>query len=71
MPEPRWQGGANIPVFGESVNPISTGGADYAHQSNTRPPQIVRPSDIPVDRYITGQSHYGVIPVNFSEMHRM
>ena len=35
------------------------------------PPQIFRPSVIPVDRYITGQSHYGVIPVNFSEMHQM
>ena len=46
MPEPRWQGGANIPVFGESVNPISTGGADYAHQIILAPPDF-RPSDGP------------------------
>ena len=34
-------GGVSPPVFGQTVNPISTrcrGGADYAHNSTTRPP---------------------------------
>ena len=26
------------PVFGQTVNPISTKGADYAHHSTTSPP---------------------------------
>ena len=35
------------PVFGQTVNPISTRGADYAHHSNTSPPRIFRPCDGP------------------------
>ena len=32
-------GGCSPPVFGQTVNPISTrGGADYAHHSTTSPP---------------------------------
>ena len=32
-------GGAIVsPVFGQTVNPISTRGADYAHHSTTSPP---------------------------------
>ena len=28
------------PVFGQTVNPISTRGADYAHHSNPSPPRF-------------------------------
>jgi len=35
----RGAGGALVPlVFGQTVNPISTRGADHAQHSNTRPP---------------------------------
>ena len=38
--------GGHVPplVFGTSVNPISTGVADYVHQSTLPPPQIFRHS---------------------------
>ena len=35
IPGPSQAGGA--PLFGRSVNPISTRGADYAHHSTTSP----------------------------------
>ena len=42
IPRPVASGGAGgalaPPVFGQSVNPISTRGADYAHHSTTSPP---------------------------------
>ena len=28
------------PVFGQTVNPISTRGADYTHHSTTTPPEF-------------------------------
>ena len=31
-------GGFRTPVFGQTVNPISTMGVDYAHHSTTSPP---------------------------------
>ena len=40
-------------VFGQTVKPISTMGADYAHHSTTRPPQILRPCDGPA--YLLGK----------------
>ena len=40
------------PVFGQTVNPISTRGADYAHHSTmSPPPRIFRPCDGPAVRY--------------------
>ena len=39
-------GGFSPPVFGQTVNPISTRGADYAHHSNPSP-RIFRPCDGP------------------------
>ena len=38
----KWgAGGALVPpVFGQTVNPISTRGANYAHHSNTSPPDF-------------------------------
>ena len=37
------------PVFDQTVNPISTMGADYTHHSTTSPsPRIFRPCDGPV-----------------------
>ena len=46
---PEGTGGAMAPPdFGRYVNPISTRGADYAHQSQWRP-QIFRPSYGPAD----------------------
>ena len=35
------------PMFGRTVNPISTKGADYTHHSTTSPPRIFRPCDGP------------------------
>ena len=41
-------GGLGPPIFGRTVNPISTRGADYVHHSTTSlPPQIFRPCDGP------------------------
>ena len=33
-------GNVSPPVFGQTVNPISTRGADYAHHSTTSPPKF-------------------------------
>ena len=33
-------GASASPVFGQTVNPISTRGADFTHHSTTRPPGI-------------------------------
>ena len=38
-------------VFGQTVNPISTRGADHTHHSTKSPPRIFRPCDGP-DTYI-------------------
>ena len=35
-----WGASAPPPVFGQTVNPISTRGADYAHHSNPSPPGV-------------------------------
>ena len=43
----KWGAGGGAlapPVFGQTVNPISTRGVDYAHHSTTSPPGF---SDIP------------------------
>ena len=42
---PSQAGGGNgealaLPVFGQTVNPISTRGEDYAHHSNSSPPGL-------------------------------
>jgi hypothetical protein len=36
------------PVFDQTVNPISTRGADYTHHSTRSPPRNFRPCDGPV-----------------------
>jgi hypothetical protein len=38
-------GALDPPVFGQSVNPISTRGADYTDHSTTSPPRNFRPCD--------------------------
>jgi hypothetical protein len=45
----KWGGRGALapPVFGQTVNPISTRGADYAHHSTTSPPRIFKPCDGP------------------------
>ena len=43
VPGGAW-GAMAHPVFGSSVNPISSKGADYAHQIILAPPDFFRPS---------------------------
>ena len=46
-------GAAAPPDFGRSVNPISTGGADYVHHSTTCPPGFLTlAASLEISKYI-------------------
>ena len=68
----RKRGAGGAPIFGRSVNPISTrGGADYAHHITTCPPHslIFRPCDGPaLFRFLISQMRYSLIVPSNSKL---
>ena len=60
-------GGFSPPVFGQTVNPISTRGADYTHHSTTSPPGF---SDLATGLICTGYEEFPPIKTSQPLLHQ-